>query len=304
VVDGPEYETAVMLGSMLLVDDLPGVAYAGHLCNRYGLDTISAGSTIALAYLLYERGVITSSDTGGLPLRWGDIETAQALLEMTARRQGFGDTLAEGAARLAARYGAKDLAVHVNGLEPPGHDPRAMSGMALVYATSPRGACHMQGDMYAIDMGLTLEEVGIFPGDRFATEGKAQTVARLQDWRTLYNSAIMCVFVNPTAPVLGKLLSAATGQESDPAHWLRTGQRIFNLKRAFNNRRGVSRGNDRLPGLLLVPLDNGSEGHTPQMDTLLREYYAVRDWDWETGKPSREKLISVGLPDIAEELWK
>jgi aldehyde:ferredoxin oxidoreductase len=152
-------------------------------------------------------------------------------------------------------------------------------------------------------MGQAFEEIGILPGDRFATEGKALTVSRLQDWRTLYNSAIMCVFVNPTVPLLGKLLSAATGQQADPADWLRTGERIFNLKRAFNNRLGLDRRNDRLPGLLLVPLDNGTEGHTPQMETLLQEYYAVRDWDWHTGRPSRARLIELGLPDIAEELW-
>jgi aldehyde:ferredoxin oxidoreductase len=303
LVDGPEYETVAMLGSMLLVDDLPGVAYAGHLCNRLGLDTISAGSAISLAYLLYERGFLTPDDTGGLPLRWGDIETAHTLLEMIAGRQGFGDVLAEGVKRLAARYGAEDLAVHVNGLAPAAHDPRALSGMALVYATSPRGACHMQGDMYVVDMGLTLSELGIVPGGRFKTRGKAKVVARVQDWRTLYNSAIMCVFVNPTPPLLTRLLSTATGWSSDIVWWLRTGERIFALKRAFNNRLGVRRGNDRLPQTLLQPMSGGSMGRTPRMEMLLEEYYAQRDWDWQTGKPSRAKLISLGLPDIAEELW-
>jgi len=302
-VDGPEYETVGMLGSLLLVDDLPGVAYAGHLCNRYGMDTISAGSSIALAYLLYDRGFITAADTGGLPLRWGDIETAQALLKMIAQREGFGDILAEGVKRIASRYGAEDLAVHVNGLALPAHDPRALSGMAVVYATSPRGACHMQGDMYLIDMGLTLAELGIFPSGRFKTRGKAKTTARLQDWRTLYNSAIMCVFVNPTAPVLAKLLSAATGRSSDIVWWHRTGERIFNLKRAFNNRLGIRRGNDRLPQTLLIPMSNGSKRRTPRMEMLMAEYYAYRDWDWATGKPSRQKLISLGLPKIAGELW-
>jgi aldehyde:ferredoxin oxidoreductase len=302
-VDGPEYETVAMLGSMLLVDDLPGVAYAGHLCNRFGLDTISAGSSIALAYLLYERGFLTASDTGGLPLRWGDIETAHTLLEMIAKREGLGDVLADGAKRFAARYGADDLAVHVNGLEPPAWDPRAASGMAVVYATSPRGACHMQGDMYMVDMGLTIPEVGIFPGGRFKTRGKSQIAARLQDWRTLYNSAIMCVFVNPTAPVLVQLLSAATGWSSDIVAWQRTGERIWNLKRAFNNRLGVRRGNDRIPERMLIPMSNGSRGRTPRMEMLLEEYYACREWDWKTGRPSRDKLISLGLPEIAEELW-
>ncbi len=174
-VDGPEYETVVMLGSMLLVDDLPAVAYAGHLCDRYGMDTISAGSSIALAYLLYERGFLTAADTGGLPLKWGDIEPAHTLLEMIATRQGFGDVLAEGSKRLAARYGADDLAVHVNGLDLPAWDPRAVSGMAMVYATSPRGACHLQGDMYMVDMGLTIPEVGIIPGGRFKTRRQVQS---------------------------------------------------------------------------------------------------------------------------------
>jgi aldehyde:ferredoxin oxidoreductase len=303
VVDGPEYETVAMLGSMLLVDDLPGVAFAGHLCNRYGLDTISAGSAISLAYLLYERGFLTTEDTGGLPLKWGDIETTHTLLELIAARRGFGDVLAEGCQRIAARYGADDLAVHVNGLEPAAHDPRALSGMALVYATSPRGACHMQGDMYVVDMGLTIPEVGIFPGGRFKTRSKAKVVSNVQDWRTLYNSAIMCVFVNPTAPVLVKLLSEATGWSSDIVWWQRTGERIFALKRALNNRLGVRRGNDRLPERMLLPMSNGSRGRTPRMDILLEEYYEHRGWDWRTGKPSREKLISLGLPEIAEELW-
>jgi aldehyde:ferredoxin oxidoreductase len=302
-IDGPEYETVVMLGSMLLVDDLPAVAYAGHLCDRYGMDTISAGSAISLAYLLYERGFLTAADTGGLPLKWGDIEPAHTLLEMIANRQGFGDVLAEGSKRVAARYGAPDLAVHVNGLDLPAWDPRAVSGMAMVYATSPRGACHLQGDMYMIDMGLTISEVGLIPGGRFKTVGKSKVVVKAQDWRTLYNSAIMCIFVNPTAPVLVRLLSEATGWSSDLVWWQRTGERIFSLKRAFNNRLGVSRGNDRLPERLFVPMSNGSRGRTPRVDKMLEEYYAFRDWDWETGKPVRDKLVSLGLPQIAEELW-
>jgi len=252
---------------------------------------------------LYERGFVTTADTGGLALKWGDIETAHALLEMIARRQGFGDVLAEGCKRIAARYGADDLAVHVNGLEPAAHDPRALSGMALVYATSPRGACHVQGDMYTVDMGLTIPEVGIFPGGRFKTQSKALVVMNVQNWRTLYNSAIMCLFVNPTAPILVKLLSEATGWSSDIVWWQRTGERIFTVKRAFNNRLGIRRGNDRLPERMLIPMSNGSGGRTPRVDKLIEEYYEHRSWDWKTGKPSRDKLISLGLPEIADDLW-
>jgi aldehyde:ferredoxin oxidoreductase len=175
--------------------------------------------------------------------------------------------------------------------------------MAAVYATSPRGACHVQGDMYMVDMGLTLSEVGIIPGGRFKTRGKSKVVTKVQDWRTLYNSAIMCMFVNPTAPLFVKLLSEATGWSSDIVWWQRTGERIFDLKRAFNNRLGVNRGNDRLPERLLIPMSNGSRGRTPQVGKMLEEYYAERGWDWQTGKPSRQKLIGLGLPDIAADLW-
>ncbi|MBN1137534.1 MAG: aldehyde ferredoxin oxidoreductase family protein [Anaerolineae bacterium] len=303
VVDGPEYETVAMLGSSLLISDLPGVAYANHLCNRYGMDTISAGSAISLAYLLHDQGIITAADTGGMPLQWGDVETVHTLLEMIAKREGFGDILAEGAKRMAARYGAEDLAIHVNGLDLPAHDPRANMGMGLVYATSPRGACHMQGDMYAVDMGLSIPEVDIVPGDRLKSRGKAPIAARIQDWRSLYGSIIMCNFVNPTAPVLARLLSTATGHEADAVAWLQTGERIFTLKRALNNRLGVRRGNDRLPRALSIPKRDGTRGKIPDMDRMLKEYYACRKWDWQTGKPRREKLIGLGLADIAEELW-
>jgi aldehyde:ferredoxin oxidoreductase len=303
VVDGPEYETVALFGSSLLISDLPAVTYANHLCNCYGLDTISTGAAISLAYLLYDRGFITTADTGGLPLRWGDVATVHTLLEMIARREGFGDVLAEGTKRIAARYGAEDLAIHVNGLDLPAHDPRAMAGMGLVYATSPRGACHMQGDMYAVDMGLSIPEAGIIPGGRFRTRGKAKIVTRIQDWRSLYGSIVMCNFVNPTAPVLAQLLSTATGLSADILAWQRTGERIFNLKRAFNNRLGLRRGNDRLPQALSIPLRNGTGGRTPHMDRLLADYYACRGWDWDTGRPRRETLIDLGLADIAEELW-
>jgi len=302
-IDGPEYETVVMLGSLLMVSDLPGVAYANYLCNRYGLDTVSAGSSIGLATLLFERGILTAGDTGGLPLRWGDIEMVHNLIELTARREGFGKVLADGTKRMAARYGAEDLAVQINGLDLPGHDPRAFSGMGAVYATSPRGACHQQGDMYMVDMGLTIEEAGIVPSGRFKTRGKARVAARTQDWRSLYGGLIMCNYVNPTAPVLAELLGTATGWPVDVAWCQLTGERIFNLKRAVNNRLGVRRGNDRLPRTLMIPLGGGSKGRTPHMEPMMKEYYAERGWDWDTGRPSRDKLEQLGMPEIATDLW-
>jgi aldehyde:ferredoxin oxidoreductase len=302
-VDGPEYETVISLGSLVLSNNLKDVAYAGHLCNLYGIDTISAGSTIALAYYLYEQGVITSADTGGLPLNWGDMDTVIALVELIGRREGFGDALAQGAQRLAARFGAPDLAVHVKGLEMPMHDPRAYSGMAVTYATSPRGACHLQSDMYMIDMGMEVPELGILPSGRFKTRGKSAVTARHQNWRSLYNAMIMCHFANPPVTSVVALLGAATGWERSPHEWQQVGERIFTLQRALNNRLGVRRGDDRLPQLVLRPISGGTMGRTPRMDKLMEAYYAYRRWDWESGKPSREKLIALGLDQIAQDLW-
>jgi aldehyde:ferredoxin oxidoreductase len=302
-VDGPEYETVASLGSLILSNDLEGAAYAGHLCNCYGLDTISTGSTIALAYYLYDQGIITTADTAGLPLRWGDIDAAVALIKLIARREGLGDALAEGAKRLAARFGAPDLAVHVKGLELPMHDPRAFSGMAVSYATSPRGACHLQSDMYIIDIGSEIPELDIRPSGRFKTRGKAATTARHQDWRSLYNAMIMCHFASPPVPYITTLLAAATGWERSPREWQKVGERAFTLKRAFNNRVGVRRGDDRLPQLVLRPIAGETMGRTPRMNKLMEAYYAYRQWDWETGKPTREKLIELGLEQVAGDLW-
>jgi aldehyde:ferredoxin oxidoreductase len=157
--------------------------------------------------------------------------------------------------------------------------------------------------MFFVDVGLTIPEAGIVPSGRFRTRGKAKTAANLQDWRSLFNNAVMCLLINPTAPLLAGLLSAATGGPNDVDHWRRVGERSFHLKRAFNNRLGVRRGNDRLPERLFVPLANGTQGRRPNMEALLSDYYAWREWDWQTGKPRREKLLSLGLPEVAEDLW-
>jgi aldehyde:ferredoxin oxidoreductase len=303
-VDGPEYETIAACGSLLLVDDLPAIAYINHLGNRYGLDTITGGVTIALAYYLYEQGLITTRDTGGLELHWGDAETAIRLMEMIAYRYGFGDLLAEGSRAVARHFGVEELAVQVKGLEVPMHDPRAFFGMAVNYATGPRGACHNQGDMYLVDQGLQQEELGIVMGDRFESSAeKARITARQQDWRTLYNALIMCVFANPPASVTRGMLSAATGWDLALEDLLPLGERAFNLKRIINVRLGLSAADDRLPQLLLQPLPGGgAEGRVPDMDRLMDEYYAWRGWDPLTGRPARERLAALGLEDMAREL--
>jgi aldehyde:ferredoxin oxidoreductase len=301
-IDGPEYQTAIAYGSLILSDDLPAVAYAGHLCDLYGLDTISAGSTIAFAYYLYDQSVISKADTGGLELRWGDIETSLLLTEQIARREGFGAVLAEGSRYVGLKYGAEDLALQVNGMEVPLHDPRAFAAMALVYATSPRGACHNQGNMYQIDLGAAVYELDILPGNRLeSSQEKALMTARGQDWCTLYNSMVMCFFCNAEVSTIVELFNAATGWGVQIGDLLPLGERAFNLKRLFNGKLGLTAENDRLPKPLLQPLPDNDEVETrvPDMDVLLPAFYRVRGWDPQTGMPTPEKLQELGLEDLA-----
>ncbi len=199
--DGPEYETAVAFGPLIGSDNLEHAAYAGHLCNRYGLDTISTGSTIAFAYWLFENGLIDQETTGGLALRWGDAEPALELIEQIAYRRGFGDLLAQGVARVGEALGVPEQAMHVNKLEIPFHDVHAHSGQGIVYATSTRGACHMAGDIYHWEQGRELPELDITYGDPHEESlEKMQMVANVMDFRSFTNSAIICHFEEVPIP--------------------------------------------------------------------------------------------------------
>jgi aldehyde:ferredoxin oxidoreductase len=302
--DGPEYETVAALGSLLLVDDLAAVSYMSHLCNTYGLDTISTGVVLGLAHYLYEQEVIGSEDTGELVLGWGDPEPSIQLIEMIAHREGFGDLLAEGARAVGDHFGAQDAAAQVQGLEVPMHDPRSSAGVTLSYLTSPRPACHNKSDMYWVDVGRIIGELGIGAMDRFQEEGKAALVARHQDWRSVGDSLISCLLVNVPVDGLVDMLSAATGWDVSLDNVLPVGERIFNLKRAMNIRWGWNVKDEKLPSLLLQPLeDGGTEGYVPDVERLLSDYYQARNWDRESGNPTLEKLLELDLGDVAEELY-
>jgi len=303
-VHGPEYETVAALGSLAMVDDLEAVIYAGHLCNVYGLDTISTGCTIALACEMFERGILSAADTGGLEIRYGDVQTTHCLIEMIARREGFGDLLAEGSAALAERFGVPELAATVNRLEVPMHDPRAFVGMTVSYALSTRGACHMQGDMYGVDVGqCPAPELGIPLSDRFeSSEEKGRVAARNQAWRNLYNAINLCQFHNPGVERLLAALNTVTGWDLEADDLMTLGKRIVTLKRVLNMRRGLTCADDRLPNLLLKPLDEGgTEGTVPDVDVLLSGAYTEYGWDPETGKPTRETLEGLDLGFAAGE---
>jgi aldehyde:ferredoxin oxidoreductase len=290
-VDGPEYETVGALGSLLMIFDLEAVIHAGHLCNLYGMDVISLGVTIGLACELSGRGLLSPADTGGLDIRYGDADMLFRLIEMTARREGFGAVLAEGNAALAERAGVPELSATVNRLELPMHDPRAYLGMAVTYALSPRGACHMEGNMYDLDLGQSnTEDVGLVPGDRHENSvEKGRTAARLQAWRNLSNSLTLCQFENPPVPLLVGAINAATGWSLTAGDLMAAGKHIVNIKRLLNFKLGLTKADDRLPDLLLKPLEKGgSAGIVPDMPTLLAGAYAEFGWDPRTGRPAED----------------
>jgi aldehyde:ferredoxin oxidoreductase len=169
----------------------------GELCDRYGMDTISASNTIGLAFHLFEKGiVITTKDTGGIELNWGDVDSIEHLSISLVAAKGSATCWHRARAYLPRHFGAEEEAVQVNGLEVAYHDPRGVSGMALSYATSPRGACHNQSDYFFVDWGHSQEELGIQFFERHAQAEKAANVARHQDWRTVFNAMVMCIFAN------------------------------------------------------------------------------------------------------------
>ncbi|MFW9927497.1 MAG: aldehyde ferredoxin oxidoreductase family protein, partial [Candidatus Thorarchaeota archaeon] len=261
---GPELEVTGTMGSLILNNNVEAVAYANKILNMLGIDTISGGNTIAFAYYLFKEGKISKDDIDGIAPEWGEIESAIALAEKIAKREGIGDLMAEGAAQFGEKFGVSNLAVHVNGLELPMHDPRGFSGHAIGYATSPRGACHMSADMYNVQMGQPNEAFNIESEDRFANE--ADLVARLQNFRALTNSSIMCNFYPADGDQLLKLIQLATGWDITIEELIQTGERIFTMMRLLNLKLGYDPKNEGLPELILRPMEGATEGHVPDIE--------------------------------------
>ncbi len=303
---GPEYETLVGFGPNLWYDNPVGITKLGELCDRYGMDTISTSNVIGLVFKLKQLGVISQGEAGNLSLEWGDPESIEALIHLAARREGLGEWIARGSRKLARHFGCEEEAVQVNGLEVAYHDPRGSSGMGLVYATSPRGACHNQSDYFLIDMGQVLADLGMVPTDRQGGVEKAWNVAVHQDWRTVANALVLCIFANVPIETVLELINPACGLEWKAADLLRSGERAWNLKRVINNRLGLTRKNDKLPKAFLEPyVDHpaGADGFVPDIEGMLEAYYRVRGWDAQTGYPTKEKLESLGLEWLVEDLW-
>jgi aldehyde:ferredoxin oxidoreductase len=296
---GPEYETLAGLGSMCLVDDLKAVAKANELCNRYGLDTMSTGSVIAFTLEAAERGLLTAADADGLDLSWGNAATVIALVDKIGRREGIGDLLANGVRHMAKTLGrgSEAFALEVKGLEVAFHDPRALSSLAVGYATYSRGACHRNYSHYL--ERNTLPELGFDKMlDRHTTERKGIAAAVMQDYGGLYNSLKLCQFImrGVTVQEVVDCLNYVTGWDMDIAEFMRAGERASNLKRLYNVRLGLSRKDDTLPPRILnekLP-DGGAANYLPELEPMLDEYYAYRGWTPD-GIPTRAKLEALGL---------
>ncbi len=307
-VEGPEYETLGMLGSNCGVTDVKAVAKANDLCNLYGLDTISTGGTIAFAMECFERGLITKEDTGGLELTFGNADAMIKMIEMIAFRRGFGDILAEGSRR-AARIiggGAEDYAIHVKGVEIAAHDPRVFQGGGPHYACCITGGRHTEGITLEVELlGRSRETLGI-PKLSASLEGRGLAAKITEDWTAFIASAGWCIFADLFAAYLPeenfvKAFNAVTGLNLTLKDALLAGERIFNIRKAFNVKHGASRADDKLPKRLLE--EKGRAGTVVDLSKTLEEYYEVRGWDKNTSKPTREKLLQLGLQDVAKDLW-
>jgi aldehyde:ferredoxin oxidoreductase len=305
---GPEYETCAAFGTLIMNDDLAGVIKANEWCNRYGMDTINCGATVAFAMEAFEKGLITKNDTDGIELTWGNIEGAIELIHRIAKKEGIGAILSEGTREAAKRLGkgAEEFSVEVKGLEAPMHDPRGFHGMGLAYMTSIRGACHLMHLCLGIEQGMAAYPEAGFQENYVgqSSEGKAQMVKLCEDLGIPCNSLVICEFVAWTlsANDLSEMVKVTTGFDFSLKDLLSCGERTWLLKRGLGNMMGVTRKDDRLPKRILTPLrDGATAGSVPDVEKLLREYYEIRGLN-EDGRPKKEVLIQVGLDDLAKKL--
>ncbi len=304
--EGPEYESIGTLGGECMIDDLKVISQANSLCNQYGLDTISTGATIAFSMEAFEKGLLTLQDTEGIDLSWGNSGALIAIIHKMGLREGIGELMSRGSRAMAESLGrnAVEFAIHVKGLEPSAHDPRRFFSQALSYCTAARGACHNASWSHAYEMALTMPELGIDePQDAFEVEGKAEFTSKLQNFNTAMDCLIMCRFSQIGRAVsitdIAQWLGMITGRSVDESEIMQIGERVFNLKRLYNTRLGISRKDDMLPPRFLT-LNRKAEdlpNQLPPIGQLLSDYYECRNWT-EEGIPSSEKLADLNLDQL------
>jgi aldehyde:ferredoxin oxidoreductase len=317
----PEYESTAALSTLCMNDNLVAALKAIELCNKYGIDTMSTGVTIAFAMECYEKGLITKKDTEGLDLTWGNHEAIVQLVEQIAKRQGIGNLLAEGSRKVAEKLGggAEDFAMHVKGMEFPLHDVRGMKGHGLGIATSNRGACHLQVETDDMFEGQLAPDIGIdektFPKEHrdrlYAGPEKVKIVKIIGDLFATFDSLVICKWT--TYPcggyktqTLADVVAVATGWNFTIDELMKTGERIINLCRAFNVREGITRKDDKLPKRFSEPLPEGPyKGEAFSEDVferMLTQLYELRGWNEKTGVPTRKKLEELELGYVADDL--
>ena len=283
---GLEYETAFAFGPVVGVDDIDALTFAGFMMNEHGMDPISFGVTLAAAMELYERGIISSDDTDGIALHFGNPEALTVMAEKTGKYEGFGQVLALGSKRMCEKYGHPELSMSVKGQEFAGYDSRALQGMGLGYATSNRGACHLKHDSFSEDM---KDQSG---------QGKAKPIKESQDKIAMIDSTGLCLFTTAAwdSGEFLQLLNSALDVEWTEKELLLKGERIWNLERLFNLQAGFTKADDTLPERLLKePAPSGvAVGRVSELDRMLPEYYALRGWN-EAGEPTADLLQRLGL---------
>ena len=301
VTEGPEYETIAGFGSLMLNNNLKAIAKLNMICNDLGLDTISSSTVITFVLDLFERGIVTADDLDGIEAKWGEPAIAQQFLEKIAAREGIGDILAEGSNAVGRRFGVDlDEIPTVDGVETTYHDLRSCYGMTIAFGIGPYGPSHNSLDAFQILLGQPFPEIGVNVVDKFEmNELLAQTMALAHDFRCFTDSLVICSFCVFSESKMGQLLELATGNPYDIPAIKTTGKRIFEMKRLFNLKMGLTSEWDRLPAILTKPLDDGgAAGRSPDWRPFFQLYYAARQWD-ETGVPRPELLESLGLQNIS-----
>jgi aldehyde:ferredoxin oxidoreductase len=308
--EGPEYESANMLGAACGVSDMNAITMANYLCNQNGIDTISAGSTIAFALECYQKGILTGEMTQGLELKFGDADLVIQLLEMIVKREGIGDLLAEGT-RIAARKLGKNsnhFAMNVKGMELPAYDPRAAKICGLAYVTANRGGDHItafiEGPTF-IDSPFLLVDDSKIKDPFVADPAETKVVVELENALTAFDAIGACKFMGLLLPASDyvELINYALGWNMDVAEFRRCGERIYNLVRLYNAKAGMDRSHDTLPARLMEdPLPEGPAKDmvidTETLEMMKDAYYAFRGWESSTGNPGRAKLAELGLDGI------
>ncbi|MHA2244622.1 MAG: aldehyde ferredoxin oxidoreductase family protein [Candidatus Hodarchaeales archaeon] len=306
--EGPEYESLCSLGSMCDIDNLEAITYAHFLCNEYGIDSISAGATIAFAMECFEKGILT--DTDGLEIKFGDADVMLELVQRIGKREGkIGDLLAEGTKAISEKLGqgSDRFAMHVKGLELPAYDSRAAKITGLGFATANRGGDHMtsfiEGPTF-LSMPFVLVD-GDLSDDLEATPADSRILIDYENAFGVFDSIGGCKFMGMvlTGEDWATLIETLFGFEFSENDFRKTGERIYNLQRAYNVREGLTRADDTLPKRLLEePMPEGpAKGHTVDLDPLLDAYYANRGWN-NNGKPTPEKLTELGLDWLINEI--